>query len=87
LELSLQTGSIKVLGPYRLVRHPVYAGYTMTHIGHLPARPSLANAGMYMLALTLLVVRILRGECILKQDVAYRGFAARVHYRLLSGIL
>ena len=37
-------------GPYRFVRHPMYAGYTLTHIGFLLAMPSLLNAGIYALA-------------------------------------
>src|SRR5262249_43472489 len=32
---------IKTKGPYRFVRHPMYAGYTLTHIGFLLGFPSL----------------------------------------------
>src|SRR5262249_35493648 len=32
---------IKTKGPYRFVRHPMYAGYTLTHIGFLSGFPSL----------------------------------------------
>src|SRR5262249_37391168 len=34
---------IKTGGPYRFVRHPMYAGYTLTHIGFLLGFPSLQN--------------------------------------------
>ncbi len=77
---------VKILGPYRLMRHPIYAGYTITHIGNLLAMPSLANAGFYALALVLQVVRIFREERVLKEDAAYRAYAARVLYRLVPGI-
>jgi protein-S-isoprenylcysteine O-methyltransferase Ste14 len=77
---------IKVLGPYRLIRHPMYAGYTLTHIGLLLAMPSFLNAALYSVALTLQIVRIHREERILTLDPAYREFMARVHYRLLPGV-
>jgi protein-S-isoprenylcysteine O-methyltransferase Ste14 len=77
---------VKLDGPYRLVRHPMYAGYTTTHIGVLLAMPSLLNAALYALAFAFQVIRILREEAILMQSQEYRDFAARVRYRLLPGI-
>ena len=77
---------VKVLGPYRLVRHPMYAGYTLTHIGLWLAMPSLQNAILYACALTLQIVRIRREERILNLDPAYREFASRTRYRLLPGV-
>ena len=35
---------IKVAGPYRIVRHPIYAGYTIIHVGFLLAFPSVWNS-------------------------------------------
>jgi protein-S-isoprenylcysteine O-methyltransferase Ste14 len=77
---------VKVFGPYRFVRHPMYAGYTMTHIGFLLSMPLLINAALYASVLALQIVRIYREENILMQDARYRAFAARVRYRLLPGI-
>jgi protein-S-isoprenylcysteine O-methyltransferase Ste14 len=77
---------VRDMGPYRFVRHPMYAGYTLTHIGFLLAMPSLMNAGIYAFGLVLQVVRIGREERVLMRDPAYRGFAARVRYRMLPGI-
>ena len=74
---------VRVLGPYRVVRHPMYAGYTLTHIGFLLAMPSLWNAVVYIVALGLQLLRIGREERILMQDLAYVRFAERVRYRLL----
>ena len=31
---------VKASGPYRLVRHPMYAGYALTHVGFLLAGPN-----------------------------------------------
>lgn len=77
---------VRVAGPYRLVRHPMYAGYTLTHIGFLMAMPSWRNATVYALALACQVVRIYREERVLGGDAGYRAFAARVRYRLLPGL-
>lgn len=77
---------VKIAGPYRIVRHPMYAGYSITHIGLLLSMPSLLNAALYALALAFQVVRILREEAVLMQSEEYRDFAARVRYRLLPGV-
>ena len=74
---------VRVLGPYRVVRHPMYAGYTLTHIGFLLVMPSLSNAVLYIVALGLQLLRIGREERILMQDLAYVRFAERVRYRIL----
>lgn len=77
---------VKIIGPYRFVRHPMYAGYVITHIGLLLAMPSLFNAALYVFALGLQIVRIQREERILRLDPAYRDLASRVRYRLLPGV-
>ncbi|MEJ2379178.1 MAG: methyltransferase [Pseudolabrys sp.] len=77
---------IRMLGPYRFLRHPMYAGYTLTHVGFLLAAPSLTNALIYATTLTMQVIRISREERVLMQDTGYRVFATRVRYRLLPGI-
>lgn len=77
---------VKVAGPYRFVRHPMYAGYTIAHIGFLLAFPSLWNLGVYSCALLIQIARLLREEQLLKQSPVYREFCARVRYRLLPGV-
>lgn len=74
---------VKSFGPYRFVRHPMYAGYTLTHIGLLLAMPSIFNAALYALALGLQIARIHREERVLRLDPEYREFASRVRYRLI----
>src|SRR5262249_42348289 len=39
---------IKTGGPYRFLRHPIYAGYTLIHIGFLLGFPSLRNFLLYL---------------------------------------
>jgi protein-S-isoprenylcysteine O-methyltransferase Ste14 len=77
---------VKVDGPYRIIRHPMYAGYTLNHVGVLLAMPSLLNCALYAAAFLLQIVRITREECVLMRDPAYRDFAARVRFRLLPGV-
>ena len=77
---------VRMLGPYRFLRHPMYAGYTLTHVGFLLAAPSLTNALIYTAALTTQVIRIFREERVLMQDAEYRVFSTRIRYRLLPGV-
>lgn len=77
---------VKVTGPYRVVRHPMYAGYTMTHIGFLMMFPYWQNFVIYAVAFALQVVRILREERVLSQDPNYHEFAQKVRWRLLPGV-
>lgn len=77
---------IKVSGPYRLVRHPMYAGYVLTQIGFLLANPSLWNLSLYALALAFQIARIRAEERLLNADPDYCAFTKTVRYRLLPGI-
>jgi protein-S-isoprenylcysteine O-methyltransferase Ste14 len=77
---------VKVIGPYRLVRHPMYAGYMISYLGILLMVPSVVNAIIYFWVSTIHIIRIIREERILRQDPAYLEFASRVRYRLLPGV-
>ena len=77
---------VKTKGPYHFVRHPMYAGYTLTHIGFLLGFPSLHNFLLYLTTFLIEVARLTREELILNKDPLYRTYAARVRYRLLPGI-
>jgi protein-S-isoprenylcysteine O-methyltransferase Ste14 len=77
---------VKTEGPYHFLRHPMYAGYTLTHIGFLLGFPSLQNLLLYLTVFLIEVARLLREELILNQDPLYRDYATRVRYRLLPGI-
>jgi protein-S-isoprenylcysteine O-methyltransferase Ste14 len=77
---------VKASGPYRLVRHPMYAGYALTHVGFLLSGPGLWNLAVYGATLAIAVRRILAEERVLIQDPAYRALAANVRYRLLPGL-
>jgi protein-S-isoprenylcysteine O-methyltransferase Ste14 len=77
---------VKATGPYRIMRHPMYAGYTITHIGFLLYHPTFWNFGLYAAALTFQILRIRAEERLLRRDEAYLGLAAAVRYRLLPGV-
>jgi len=77
---------VKAGGPYRFVRHPMYAGYTLTHIGFLLGFPSLRNFVLYLTVFFIEVARLLREELILNQDPFYRDYATRVRYRMIWGL-
>ena len=73
-------------GPYAFVRHPIYCGYTITHIGFVLMAPNAWNLLVYVTGFILQVVRILREETLLVQDAEYREYQKRVRYRLFPGI-
>lgn len=77
---------VKTIGLYRFVRHPMYAGYMLSHAGYLLAAPSWWNLGVYLITWTLLVARIEAEERTLSEDVSYRDYKQGVRYRLLPGV-
>lgn len=81
--LPAQRGLV-MKGPYRVVRHPIYFGYLIGHIGFLLANFSWRNAAVLALLYVAQVVRILREEAMLAaSDTDYRGYQQRVRWRLL----
>lgn len=77
---------VKIAGPYRVVRHPMYAGYTMSHVGVILGMPSLTNAMLYAGVFVLQLIRISREERILRQDKLYGEFAHKVRCKLIPGV-
>jgi protein-S-isoprenylcysteine O-methyltransferase Ste14 len=77
---------VKVGGFYQLVRHPMYAGYMLTHIGYLFVAPSVWNVAVYAGAWTFLIARIYAEERVLSADPEYQVFKSRVRYRLIPGV-
>jgi protein-S-isoprenylcysteine O-methyltransferase Ste14 len=74
---------VKIFGPYRLVRHPMYAGYILTQIGFLLSGPALWNVALYLVVWGMLVMRIRAEERILAKDLAYAQLSIQVRYRLI----
>lgn len=74
-------------GPYRIVRHPIYMGYLMTHIGFLCLAPTWWNLAMYALTYSLMIPRIFAEERLLRRDPEYVAYCQRVRSRLIPGLL
>ena len=77
---------VKVTGPYRLVRHPMYAGYLVVHIGVLVLMASPLNVLIYGIGWWAQVRRLLAEEALLSRDPAYADYMTRVRWRLLPGL-
>lgn len=73
-------------GLYRLVRHPIYLGYLLTHIPFLAAHPSGWNAAVLLAGDAALIVRALYEEETLGRDPQYVRYCQAVKWRLLPGI-
>ena len=77
---------LKLCGPYRLVRHPMYAGYLLAHIGILCIYPTLWNLSVYVVCYSLQIPRLFAEERILSRDPSYVRYSETVHYRLFPGV-
>jgi len=77
---------VVVRGPYTLVRHPIYAGYLVTHVAFLAQHPTPWNAAVLLVADVTLVVRALMEERVLSADVEYQWYCQRVGWHLVPGV-
>lgn len=73
-------------GLYRLVRHPIYLGYLVTHMAFLAAHPTVWNMTALVAADVTLVVRAIYEERTLARDPAYARYCQAVRWRLLPGV-
>jgi protein-S-isoprenylcysteine O-methyltransferase Ste14 len=73
-------------GPYKLVRHPIYMGYLIAHIGFLAANFSLRNALVLAVLYAAQVWRMHREELALSTDASYVAYQRNVRWRLVPGI-
>lgn len=77
---------IKISGPYRFVRHPMYAGYLMVHIGLLCLLPAALNLVIYTIGWWAQILRLQAEERLLGEDQAYQDYAGKVRWRLVPGV-
>jgi protein-S-isoprenylcysteine O-methyltransferase Ste14 len=73
-------------GLYRLVRHPIYLGYLVTHVGFLAANPTVSNVLTLVGADIALLARAVCEEQTLARDSAYRDYQQKVRWRVLPGV-
>lgn len=74
---------VRTSGPYRLVRHPVYAGYLIAWAGYVAESPSVRNALLLLLGVVAQGVRIHEEERVLSRDDEYRRYMGVVRHRLI----
>jgi protein-S-isoprenylcysteine O-methyltransferase Ste14 len=77
---------LKRFGPYRLVRHPMYAGYMLCHLGFFCQGASAVNLCIFSLCWGMQILRVLSEEAHLSQDAGYREYREKVRYRLVPGV-
>jgi protein-S-isoprenylcysteine O-methyltransferase Ste14 len=77
---------ICMIGPYKIVRHPIYMGYLFSHIGFLLLNPSFWNLGLYAVVYCLKIPRILAEERVLGEDADYQKYKKTVRFRLIPGV-
>jgi len=74
-------------GPYRIVRHPGYAGNIPPLLGIVLALSSMWTLVPAALALIIAVIRTALEDQALQDELpGYRDYARRVRYRLIPGI-
>jgi len=73
-------------GPYLLVRHPIYAGYLVSHLAFIAAYPTQWNIAVVVISDAALVWRALFEERLLRQDERYQAYCVRVGWHLVPGL-
>jgi protein-S-isoprenylcysteine O-methyltransferase Ste14 len=76
-------------GPYRVVRHPIYLGYLVSHLGFLLANFSWRNFAVLVFLYGAQVVRMRREEAVLSTGDSgrqYRAYCADIRYRLIPHV-
>ena len=74
---------LKTSGIYALVRHPMYLGYFISHVGLILAVPSFWNLFVYAVTWTCLIARIGAEERVLAKEAEYQAYQTTVRYRLI----
>ena len=77
---------IKTDGMYRIVRHPMYAGYLVVHIGILMLMPTMLNFVIYAIGWWAQILRLIAEERLLGEDPAYQVLMQKTRWRLIPGV-
>ncbi len=77
---------VKTSGPYRIVRHPIYASHTLTLLGFAVANLWWGNVVIVALVLTGQLFRMVAEERVLTATDEYRAYAREVRWRLVPGV-
>ncbi len=77
---------LATMGPYRLVRHPMYLSYVLADIGYNLKEWNPGTALLVIVGWAALVYRIVAEERILSRAPGWSSYATVVRHRLLPGI-
>jgi protein-S-isoprenylcysteine O-methyltransferase Ste14 len=73
-------------GPYKVIRHPIYASYVALQVGYLLQSLSLRNLAVVLLATACNAGRIRAEELVLATNAAHAQYRGRVRWKLLPGV-
>lgn len=73
-------------GLYRVVRHPIYLGYLITHAAYVAANPTVWNLAVLAVADLGLMARAVCEEETLARDPEYVAYQSRVRWRVVPGL-
>ncbi len=77
---------LKVGGPYRFVRHPIYMAHSITLVGFTVANLWWYNVLILVVVTAFQMLRIQAEERVLAATCDYDSYRARVRWRLLPGV-
>jgi protein-S-isoprenylcysteine O-methyltransferase Ste14 len=75
--------SVVAFGPYRLVRHPAYAGELVMVTACVLARPDWVTLAPLFVGVPLVALRIRAEERLLREEPSYISYESRVRWRLI----
>ena len=73
-------------GIYRLLRHPIYAGYLLAHAGFVLSHVDAWNVCVFVTSDAMLLVRAVYEERTLRRDPQYVSYCSRVRWRMVPGV-
>lgn len=77
---------LKVGGPYRLIRHPIYFSHAVTLTGFVIANLWWYNITIFAVITIFQIFRIVAEERVLVQTSDYASYQERVRWRLVPGL-
>ena len=77
---------LKVHGPYRVVRHPIYFSHSLTQLGFVVANPWWPNFVIFAIVLVFQVLRMQAEERVLTGTSDYATYKSQVRWRILPGV-
>jgi protein-S-isoprenylcysteine O-methyltransferase Ste14 len=76
--------TIAAIGPYRLVRHPMYSGVIVTWLATPLALGSYVTLPVFALIIPIIIFRLLNEEKMLRRELpGYAEYCRHHHYRLI----